>query len=257
MAVRLVRPLSKAPKPESLGRVCRIMSTKPDAYGGRNLKRLVLDILGLQYWKDCADSILLLPERQVINPLISLMLHNDPIIRWRAVIAIGEVVNKLVSTDMEGARIVMRRFMWSLNDESGGIGWGAPEAMCVCVARNHKIADEFGHMVVSYLNPDGNYLEYEPLQRGLLWGIVHVAQKSPDVVNGAKPFLISYLDSGDAHVRGLAIMALNLLGVKESAERLRDLVSDGSCFSTYVNDEIKTFTVGEKASEASKALQKN
>lgn len=237
--------------------MCRIMSNKPDAYGGRNLKRLVLDILGQQCWKDCAGRILSLPERQVINPLISLMLHNDSIIRWRAVIAIGEVVNKLVSRDMEGARIVMRRFMWSLNDESGGIGWGAPEAMCACIARNEKIADEFGHIVVSYLNPDGNYLEYEPLQRGLLWGIVHVAQTCPDVVNAAKPFLVSYLDSGDAHVRGLAVMALNLLGVKGSVERLSGLISDSSCFSTYVNDEIKTFTVGEKASEALETLQKN
>lgn len=25
---------------------------------------------------------------------------------------------------MDSARIVMRRLMWSLNDESGGIGWG-------------------------------------------------------------------------------------------------------------------------------------
>ncbi len=233
------------------------MSTKPDACGGRNLKRLVLDILRRQCWKDCADGILALPERQVINPLISLMLHNDPIIKWRAIIAIGEVVNQLASSDMEGARIIMRRFMWSLNDESGGIGWGAPEAMCACIARNGKIANEFGHIVVSYLNPDGNYLEYEPLQRGLLWGIVHVARTSPDVFSAAKPFLISYLNSGDAHVKGLAIMALNLLGVKESVEKLGDLVSDDSCFSTYVDGGVKTFTVGEKASEASKALRKN
>ena len=233
------------------------MSTKPDVRKGRNLKRVVLDALRRQLWTDCYEAILLIPERQVINPLISLMLHDDPMVRWRSVIAIGEVVNKLVSTDMEGARIIMRRFMWTLNDESGGIGWGSPEAMCACIARNDRIAEEFGHIVVSYLNPDGNYIEYEPLQRGLLWGIIHVARTSPAVVTGARPYLISYLYSADAHVKGLAIMSLNLLGVKESVGTLRGLVSDTSSFSTFMDDGIQTFTVAGKASEAIKALQGN
>ena len=233
------------------------MSTKPDVRKGRNLKRVVLDALRRQLLTDCFKAILLMPERQVINPLISLMLHDDPMVRWRSVIAIGEVVNKLVSTDMEGARIIMRRFMWSLNDESGGIGWGAPEAMCACIASNDRIAKEFGHIVVSYLNPDGNYIEYEPLQRGLLWGIVHVARICPTAVSGAGPYLTSYLFSGDAHVKGLAIMALNLLGVKEAVGMLSGLVSDTSSFSTYLDDGIQTFSVGEKASEAIKALQGN
>jgi hypothetical protein len=41
----------------------------------------------------------------------------------------GEVMAHLADKDMESARVIMRRLMWSLNDESGGIGWGAPEAM--------------------------------------------------------------------------------------------------------------------------------
>ena len=41
----------------------------------------------------------------------------------------GVVVAGLAEHDMESARVVMRRLMWNLNDESGGIGWSSPEAM--------------------------------------------------------------------------------------------------------------------------------
>lgn len=230
------------------------MSNESDRSGGRNLKRLTLDILRAQDRNNCAERILSLPERQVINALISLMLHPDQMVRWRSIMAIGEVVNQLANKDMEAARVIMRRFMWTLNDESGGIGWGAPEAMCACIGGNEKIASEFGHIVVSYLDREGNFLEYEPLQRGLLWGVSYLAQKRPKIVAEAGPHLVGYLDSEDAHVRGLTVMALKSLGVKESVGKLRDLVSDENLFSTYQEDQIKTFSVGEKACDAVKSM---
>jgi len=36
--------------------------------------------------------------------------------------------------------------MWSLNDESGGIGWGAPEAMGAIMARHTGLADEYANI---------------------------------------------------------------------------------------------------------------
>ena len=46
----------------------------------------------------------------------------------------GAVVANLAEKDMESARVVMRRLMWSLNDESGDIGWSRPEAMGEIIA---------------------------------------------------------------------------------------------------------------------------
>ncbi len=40
----------------------------------------------------------------------------------------------------------MRRFLWSLNDESGGIGRARPEAMAECMCRDVRLADEYAHM---------------------------------------------------------------------------------------------------------------
>eukprot|EP00362_Geleiidae_sp_MMETSP1317_P000447 CAMPEP_0201284794 /NCGR_PEP_ID=MMETSP1317-20130820/84991_1 /ASSEMBLY_ACC=CAM_ASM_000770 /TAXON_ID=187299 /ORGANISM="Undescribed Undescribed, Strain Undescribed" /LENGTH=71 /DNA_ID=CAMNT_0047606373 /DNA_START=1077 /DNA_END=1289 /DNA_ORIENTATION=- len=71
---------------------------------------------------------------------------------------------------MEEARIVMRRMLWSMNDESGGIGWGVPEAMAEVMTCNKGLAEEYIHMLISYMREDGeelfqdgNFLEHESL----------------------------------------------------------------------------------------------
>ena len=46
-------------------------------------------------------------------------------IKWHAVSALGAIVAALAEKEMESARIIMRRLMWSLNDESGSIGSGS------------------------------------------------------------------------------------------------------------------------------------
>ncbi|MEA3417440.1 MAG: hypothetical protein U9R02_15080 [Thermodesulfobacteriota bacterium] len=57
----------------------------------------------------------------------------------------GVVVSNLADHDMESARVIMRRLIWNLNDESGGIGWGSPEAMGEIMARNNRLALPFTH----------------------------------------------------------------------------------------------------------------
>ncbi|MBW2083914.1 MAG: hypothetical protein JRI39_12750, partial [Deltaproteobacteria bacterium] len=145
-------------------------------------------------------KILSYPPRAVINPLFGLLLSTDPSVRWHTIVAMGEVVRQLAEEDMESARVILRRLMWQLNDESGGIlrrlmwqlndesggiGWGCPEAMGEILARNRKLAEEFAPIVVSYVREDGNFLEYEALQPGAIWAVGRLAQAWPDLVKGA------------------------------------------------------------------------
>ena len=95
----------------------------------RKLKRKVLELLRDDDFEKSIDRICQLPPRQAVNPLFSFFYNADELIRWRAITAMGAVVSRLADQDMESARIIMRRLMWNLNDESGGIGWGSHEAM--------------------------------------------------------------------------------------------------------------------------------
>jgi hypothetical protein len=168
-------------------------------------------------------------------------------------------VARLADEDMEEARVVMRRLLWSLNDESGGIGWGAPEALAEIMVRHRGLAEEYLHMLVSYLRPDGaepfqdgNYLEHEGLQRGLLWGIGRVAAVRPNMLQekGVADDLLLYLSSADPGVRGLAALALGHLQAAEHRRLLERLRDDPAQVRYYDNDRLRTLSVGELADRA-------
>ena len=128
----------------------------------------------------------------------------------------GHVVSQLADRDLEAARVIMRRLMWNLNDESGGIGWGSPEAMGEILAAHSGLAHEYVHILLSYAREDGNYIEHEALQRGLLWGIGRLSERRPELVRGAAVFLLPYLASQDGMIRGLSARIMGLLQVKEA-----------------------------------------
>jgi hypothetical protein len=217
---------------------------------GRGLKQTVRNLLNADAFEASLHEFCMLPARQVINPLFSFLVHSDEKLRWRAITAMGAVVANLALNDMESARVIVRRLMWSLNDESGGIGWGAPEAMAEVMARHEGLAREYSHMLISYMDYEGNFLEYEGLQRGVLWGLVRLARVRPQMLAEAGVHLQKYLESSDATVRGLAAWASGLLGFQETQPKLQLLVKDDSLLRLYVDSEFTQVRIQDLAAEA-------
>ncbi len=220
----------------------------------RGLKQRVKDLLAADSFDAGLRELCMLQPRQVINPLFSFLVHSDEKLRWRAITAMGAVVENLARKDMEGARVIMRRLMWSLNDESGGIGWGAPEAMSEIMARHGGLAREYSHILISYMDDEGNFLEYEGLQRGVLWGLVRLARVWPQMVAGAGIHLEKYLESNDAIARGLAAWASGLLKVETVQPMLRSLVKDDSSVRLYIDNEFTEVRVRDLAERALRLL---
>ena len=143
----------------------------------RKLKKKVYNLLGQDDFREAVKEISGLSARKVINPLIASLCSIDEKIQRRAAVAIGIVVAELADHDIESARVIMRRLMWNLNDESGGICWGAPEAMAEIMVRNKKLADEYHKILISYSDPETNYLEHEGLQKSVRRGLERLASK--------------------------------------------------------------------------------
>ena len=184
---------------------------------GRTLKKRVLELMKRSDFDVAAEELCSLPLRAAVNPLFSYIQQGDEQVKWAAVKAMGAVVAKLADQDMEAARIIVRRLMWNLNDESGGIGWGSPEAMGEILARHRGLAREYVHILISYIREDGNYLENRVLQEGVLWAIGRVAEIYPDLAGNAVPYLLGQMDSPSSTHRGLAARALGFLGGKTQA----------------------------------------
>ena len=187
------------------------------------------------------------PPQRVVNPLLSFLYSADEEVKWRAVTAVGIVVARIAEQDLEAARTIMRRLIWSLNDESGGIGWGAAEAMGEIMARQERLAEEYYRILVSYIREDGNPLENESLETGVLWGIGRLAQARPELLPHAACYLMPYLKSKDPKQRGLAAWALGALGQILPAATLESLLEDPFEIAIYAQEDFHRYRISELA----------
>jgi hypothetical protein len=214
-------------------------------------RREFLDLLRSQDIDRAVAELGRLPGRGFVNPLRS-ALCSDELAKWPAVTVMGILTAKLADRDLESARVVMRTFMWNLTEESGGIAWGVPESMAEVMVCHEGLASEYAPILVSYAREDGNFLEYEPLQRGVAWGLGRLAQVRPELLlaHDAGRYLLPYLESPDSAVRGLAAWASGLLGNEESRPMLEALREDREPVPIYLDREIVTSSVGELARQA-------
>jgi len=220
--------------------------------GRRTLKRTrLLALLRSREFDSAAGELRQLPGRRFVKSLRS-ALCSDEEARWPAVTLMGLLTAELAERDLESARVVMRTLMWNLTEECGGIAWGVPESMAEIMACHEILASEYAPILISYTREDGNFLEYEPLQRGVMWGIGRLAQVRPELLrtNDAGRYLLPYLESDDATVRGLAAWALGLIGTREAGAKLEALLEDREPVRIYLDRELVPSTVGELARQA-------
>ncbi len=223
------------------------------------LKEYVVDLLLRCEIGEIRQQLQELPEKQVLKPLFSCLCHVDERVRWHAVSAFGFIVPAIGAADLEQARTVMRRFLWMLNDESGGIGWGVPEAMAEVMFHSRPLGGEYLHMLVSYtvddgpeLFQDGNFLELDLMQEGVLWGLCRVAPVYKDeLLNlGIDAGLGRYFDAANVRVRGLACRLAGHLRLRGYRDILLAFRKDDGVVRIYHDGRFEAATVAELAGAA-------
>jgi len=225
----------------------------------RDLKRSLRVLLADAAWRERLAELDAIPARQLPGPLFSLLLDKDELVRWRAVEAFGRTIARMAEGRAEGegleaARGILRQCLWRLNEESGGLGWGAPEVLGESLARHKRLAGEFCRMLASYVREEtrgeGNYLEHTGLRRGVYWALGRLAGSFPELLEGEKGTLIAGLADEDGANRGLAAWALGLLGAAEAGSGLEALLGDASPVDLFLDGELVRASAGELARQA-------
>lgn len=162
------------------------------------------DLEGLARWAD--------GRKKGITALLALLLYEtDELIRWRCVEGLGLLAVDLAPRGLEQLRDIVRRLLWTMNDESGNVGWFAPEAIGEILANVPRLAREYAGLLP-------NFLAEEPFERGTHWAMVRVARKNIAGPAGLKfieegaDVLLKSLEDKDAFTRAHAALALRRLG---------------------------------------------
>jgi hypothetical protein len=153
------------------------------------IKTEIQDLLTREDFQSNLEILNNYPPKKLVNILISLLYNPDKLVKEGSIKALGVVVSNIADQDFESARIVMRRLMLSLTEESGGIGWGAPEAMGEIMARNYQLAEEYHQMLISYTPGGGNDLDFEELQKEVVSGLKRLGKVYPHLVEEVKHLL--------------------------------------------------------------------
>lgn len=233
-------------------KVIRGTMTKSREVAGREIRQRVSELLDADDFHPALHELRKWPRQRVLRALLGSLCEGDEKRRGRAVSVLGLLTAELARDDMEGARELMRRLMWSLNEESGSSGWGAPQAMAEIMAVHEGLAEEYAHMLISYMREDGNYLENPFLQRDLLRGVGRLSGVRPDLVKkrGADLHLLAFLESPDRVVQGLAAWCAGLLEVDEARPGLESLVNEETEIVLYMGQGLTKRPAGDLAREA-------
>lgn len=203
------------------------------------------------------DSVVSLVQKnkRTLSQLVRFAYDKDTLVGWRAIKAIGHASRKLVKTDDEFLRITMRKLLWSLSDESGGIGWAAPEILGEIVRVDPA---KFGDIIPLIA---GVYeIEEKVFRPGVIYALASIAEVAPERVACFQEIVLMALVDADPLVRIYTLTLVeNVWNVsldknlwsKEYSFKVLNIINslkkDDGVAILYQNDGYYDIQVGEMA----------
>lgn len=207
-----------------------------------DLKGRIKNALKMRSYKEIAE--IAKRDKGVIRRLISLTYDKEDVMSWRAIEAIGIVAAELFKHRMDVVvRDTIRRLLWSMGEESGGIGWSAAEMLGEIIRSN---PDEFSDIIPIVWS----FRDEEMFRAGTVWAMGRIAEVRPDRVDFILNDLGPMLADSNPFVRGYAVWVVGILKAQSLLPDAQKLLSDQSIINFYRNGEIIKMSVGEIVKEA-------
>jgi HEAT repeat protein len=176
-------------------------------------------------------------EPQAPRVLQHLLFDADELVAWRAVEGMGRVAAAVARRGLEPVRELVRRTLWLMNDESGGLLWNGPQVMGAVLANVPALRGELASVLASFL-------EEEPFRAGTRWALWRLSLAAPEALRDVVADLGPSLADPDPAVRGHAALALRGMG-----GAVPDLEQDRAAFLLFDprTGELRETTVARAA----------
>lgn len=182
-------------------------------------------------------------RRRAFGTLVSLTFDADPLVGWRAVEALGAATARVADEDPRFAREQLRRLMWLITEESGGICWRAPEAMAEIVSRRPDLFGDYVPIIVHLLTENAEE-DLEHFRPGILWAVGRMGALAADEAADVLDRIVEALDRQDAPSRAMAAWCLGRLGRLDILASRPGLAADPSPVQLYEEGVLRSTTVG-------------
>ncbi len=189
-------------------------------------------------------------NRKVLSLLVRMAYDKDTLIGWRAIKAIGLSAKALVTTDYDFLRETVRKLLWSLSDESGGIGWASPEILGEILSADPERFSDIIPLIAEVYD-----IEEKVFRPGILYALGKIAEVSPDLIMPFKGLIKRALsEAGEPLTHVFALDLLKTLkgrlgkeDMNSLTEVMRSLLSDHSEAWVYKNDRFISVEIDEYA----------
>ncbi len=171
---------------------------------------------------------------KLVRVLLSISYDKTDILAWRAIETIGILTHKISRRDLEFGRNLIRKLLWSIRDEAGGIGWSSPEIIGEIVRNDMERYPEIPRILWSFMDEDF-------LRKGIIWAAGRIGEVSPEAMNFAIPYLEELLKDEDPGIRFYSAWALCKMGISVSVnEEIEEYIyEDGMYERRNIKDILK------------------
>jgi hypothetical protein len=176
------------------------------------------DFDGIKTWAQTQRS----PQRV----LFSLALDDDELTAWRAIEAVGRLAGVYAEHDLEKVRDSIRRLLWLMNDESGGLGWRSPELIGEILVNVPSLINEFGRLLSSYFKE-------EPFERGTWQAVARIASIEQGLFADLAPDVETAVNDKDPLIRYHAVSILLSIDAAKYRPLVTKLMDDRGSVSIY------------------------
>lgn len=184
-------------------------------------------------------------DKRTFGKLIAFAYNKDGLLCWRAIEAMGAAARAVAANDKATVRNVAQRILWSAREESGGMGWSAPELLAEIAIAAPKAFPDIPPIIISLHSED----EEKVFLKGVLRAAGRMGEAGITDVAGSEELIRKSLSHDDPAVRGLAVWAAARAGV-DAREVISRLIEDEGGLQLYEGGQLVDTTVGDLASEA-------
>jgi hypothetical protein len=191
-------------------------------------------------------------NRKVLSNLVRMAYDKETLVGWRAIKAIGLAAKSLVKTDYEFLRETIRKLLWSLSDESGGIGWAAPEILGEIVSADPERFSDIIPLIAEVYD-----VEEKVFRPGILYALGKIAEVDPARVMPFISIIGRALSDSDPLTRVYALDVVKALKSRLAKDdlaaftiRIQNLLSDRAEVWVYKDDRFVGVEIWEAARSA-------